>query len=335
MQTFTTSSGKWEVRKEPEGEEGKIIVGTFYDKLNPTVSSVAEQSAFNNSPGIFAVIFTKRAGEDNEIPIGFLYVDCSAMCMQNGRLATSRTIIPGVTAGMALTNKRLILSENIPISLEPLVMNLDSVSGIPVLESEDVKDAHQSSFVYGLIKFGNVFERMVYCAGSSSGQSQNSQGDLLLLENKTVILPGLSDVKLCRESLSSTTFVLELHNDDQLFARTFSAANVAAYHECKYGNGKASATPIKRGLSKSMSKKSVESKNTGALGKEDKFLVENCIRKTLESTRQTMYYGAARFRLEQLLSSSQDLLREFELKRQQGLVNHAEGSDRVTIQVFQ
>jgi len=125
------------------------------------------------------------------------------------------------------------------------------------------------------------------------------------------------DTKICRESLKSSTFSLEVHNESPaaLVSRAFSARVCEEYVAAVADASKARPSS-KKGARAAEPAVTVEKKNNvvSTLSPADEFLV-NALNTAVDGAGKINYHGTVRYRLEQLLSSSMDLLKEFARKR--------------------
>jgi hypothetical protein len=127
------------------------------------------------------------------------------------------------------------------------------------------------------------------------------------------LLPGLYDLARVKESFTSATFTLQIHRE-ALHARAFNRQNIQEYRR--------------------LVKAEDASKGGGGSSwilKSDNLLID-CIEQALATASQMQSHGCARFRLEQLLSSSEDLLKEFAHRRLGA--SSEEGRDDVVIKVI-
>lgn len=140
----------------------------------------------------------------------------------------------------------------------------------------------------------------------------------------TCILSGLLDIKHFKESLLSTTFQLEIFSE-ALHSAVFPESNVAKYNEffpkgsveepppaaAPPAKGKKTATPVE-----SSSRPAIVTikESCSPISDADKYILDS-IASALQHISRSRTHGQARFRLETLLLSSNDLLLEFAKKR--------------------
>ena len=175
-----------------------------------------------------------------------------------------------------------------------------------------------------------------------------SRPDKFQVNLKICLLPGLIDIPKLKDSLTSSTLVIELHRDD-VFKRSFHPRNVEEYNEMM-GPTKAAEVVVdpnaaanKKGAKPAAAaapppKKGAPAPTDNALVKTevteitdaDKFLL-GCIHRALAASRQIRPHGTIRYRLEQLLSSSNDLLARFARMRHGGAA--IAGDENVVVKV--
>ena len=149
---------------------------------------------------------------------------------------------------------------------------------------------------------------------------------LLPVGFKTCLLAGEIDILKFKESLTCSTFVLQLHTDD-LCERVFSASNVREYNKEKAGptpdaSPREEETTSPRGKGGKAGKaapaeeasKSLVNPSSGPIERTDE-LILSWIDSALEDSSKIKSHGAMRFRLEKLLESATDKLLEFEKTR--------------------
>ena len=145
-------------------------------------------------------------------------------------------------------------------------------------------------------------------AGSLGGTGASGfweeRDELVPVGVRLCLLPGLVGAERFKESLRSTTFSLQLHRED-LQARCFHTRNRLEYGRMCHLAGAAAAAEMGAG---------------------DMFLL-GCVAKALRAAGQVRSHGSARFRLEELLASSVDLLEEFARLRE----GRREGDDDVVV----
>jgi hypothetical protein len=161
------------------------------------------------------------------------------------------------------------------------------------------------------------------------------------------LLPGLIDLPKLKDSFTSSTLVLEMHRED-VFARAFHPRNVEEYasmanaekakHEpaadasAGKKGGKAAPPPAaKKGAAPAPDANVVSKAETTEMTAMDRFLL-SCIQRALAASRQIRPHGTIRYRLEQLLSSSNDLLTRFARMRHGG--QPVSGDETVVVKVW-
>jgi hypothetical protein len=229
-----------------------------------------------------------------------------------------------------------------------------SVSGYPVLDDESLADAVQSTYIYGEFNLGGGVKRQIL--GFPYIQQQPStgeydpaaDGDRMQIGLKICLLPGLIDIPKLKDSFSSSTLVLELHRED-VYKRAFHARNVEEYSAMTAADraknepppdanagkkGAAGKAPppaaAKKGAPAAADPNVVVKTETTEMTEADTFLL-GCIQRALTASRQIRPHGTVRYRLEQLLSSSNDLLTRFARMRHGGAPNA--GDETVVVKV--
>jgi hypothetical protein len=151
------------------------------------------------------------------------------------------------------------------------------------------------------------------------------------IDYKLCFLPGLSDLRQFKESLTSSTYLVELHKDN-IFKRAFHQRNIDQYNKIlaeeetannnnnapppqtndKTGKAAAKQPPPPAKGSKSIPIAApVVLTSFGPMMQSDKFLL-NCIQKSLRASNQIRSHGTVKFRLSELLDTSKDVLKKFE-----------------------
>lgn len=234
---------------------------------------------------------------------------------------------------------------------------LFSVYNYPVHDFESVEEVAQSLYFYGDFYFGGGLRRTVIAypevinynkdhrnplededSVSSGGSTANSK---LGINTRVCILPGLGNLSQFKESLKSTTFVLELHQED-VGKRAFHSRNVTEYNNIGVDKLEAASTS-KAGTpkvkpkavtpsGKRQSAKSLTASSPEKATESDEFLL-NAIAKALSTSRQLRPHGTIRFRLEQLLSSSNDMLKKFASRQQHSKDNTISVQEEMELEV--
>jgi len=216
------------------------------------------------------------------------------------------------------------------------------------MEHETAEDAAQSTYVYGefnmgagvkrqILGFPHV-EKRVFKEETDNYAEPSNEFEKFQVQLKICLLPGLIDIPRLKDSFTSSTLVLEVHHED-VCKRAFHTRNAEEYRtlaptEPLVAAGKKAppakaAPPPKKGAAPVVEAgpaKTVVTEMTAG----DKFLLD-CIHRALVASRQIRPHGTARYRLEQLLSSSNDLLTRFARKRQNGA--HLAGDETVVVKV--
>jgi hypothetical protein len=370
--TITNESGvETRVPAEEEGEPFDIKTGMFTaewgGELPIRLESEEELLQFNAAPGIHAVTLMDTTEEivpdveleegqeppevevvPKSVPLDFTYVDCSSFLLKAGSLTGRTQTSNGVTVEITFTTEETLRTSDEVLPLEPLVLEVDSLSNFPRQSGENDTDRLNNCFVCGEIPFGKGQSRFIFARaqapmpkppkeahvegevdvttdpaaeaenedeldvttnimadtrglGGDDGEDSDDEAsveEVVVMGLQTCYLSGLASIDLTREGFTSTTFVVEVHHDE-LNKRAFHARNVAGYNTAlRSGAGDEDTTE----------------EAADALSKPDRFLVD-AIRRAVLGSGLVRPHGAVRFRLEQLLRSSEDLLEEFARRR--------------------
>lgn len=207
------------------------------------------------------------------------------------------------------------------------------------MDDESLEDAVRSTYVYGEFNLGGGIKRQILGFPFVEKRVFTEENDTepaadiekFQVNMKICLLPGLIDIPKLKDSFTSSTLVLEVHRED-VFKRAFHIRNVEEYREMVGGNEAVkevvpeptakkappakAAPPAKKGAAPVVETGPAKTEVT-EITPADKFLL-GCIRRALVASRQIRPHGTARYRLEQLLSSSNDLLTRFARRRQGG-----------------
>lgn len=209
-----------------------------------------------------------------------------------------------------------------------------------MLEDENAEDAVQSTYVYGEFNLGGGIKRQILGFPYVEKRVISEEGDNEPAEEiekfqvnlKVCLLPGLIDIPRLKDAFTSSTLVLEVHRED-VFKRAFHTRNIEEYRELvgpevakepepaaaagKKAPPAKAAPPPKKGVAAPVVEAGPAKTVVTEMTPGDRFLL-GCIQRALAASRQIRPHGTARYRLEQLLSSSNDLLTRFARKRQGG-----------------
>lgn len=299
---------------------------------------------------MYAFVVVHDAVNNVETPKAFLYLDCSCFILRTGELSCVQQLMPGVEGEFRITSRKLLLGGAIPFDMEPMLISMDAVSCVPVMEDESIAQTAATTWVYGLLRFGQCMERMVLsmsgrpvasekiisddhsesaagaataAASRTSAMDSNALSKVdIVYDLKTVLLTSLRNAKALKESLSCSAFCLELHHQRNLFERCFTEKRVQEYNQIRI-NGSSSLSSSSSSKKSSSNTSSRDKLTTsqhhhhggGSLSSSDQYLINSCVGATLAESAQILPHGEGRFRLEQLLSTSGDLLKEFARKR--------------------
>ena len=221
-----------------------------------------------------------------------------------------------------------------------------------MLEEETIEEAVQSTYVYGEFKMGGGVKRQIigfpYVEHASADEDTDPvvELDKMQIGLKICLLPGLIDIPRLKDSFISSTLVLELHRED-VFKRAFHQRNVDEYRDMVHADdggateavpaaadagkkGAKAAPPPKKGAPPPDPAAAMAQIEVTEMTPGDSFLL-GCIHRALSTSRQIRPHGTVRYRLEQLLSSSNDLLTRFARMRHGGAP--IDGDETVVVKV--
>ena len=296
--------------------------------ITTALKDTEKTKKFHAAPGLYAVILGKKGDDVVDTPISFAYVDCSSFMFENGKQTGRSQSVDGLLFEISVTAFKPLLEKVQCMAYEPMVLHMETLGGYPVLQDEKEGDALDPVYIYGKLELGS-FTRTVFVrplsiqkvvmndddvnGNSSSSSSSSPQANLIDIDYKFCFLPGIADLAKFRESLTSATFLLQVHREN-LHERAFSIRNVDEWKKL----GQQQQQPAVGGAKPAPGKGPIE---TGPTLATDVFLVD-CIDTAMATASQVSSYGAARFRLEDLLSSSVDLLKEFAVAHAQSSHHH-------------
>ena len=285
------------------------------------------------------------ATTENIVPVSVAYLDCSSFQLKGDSLSTRSQTTRGVSLSLKATQAESLLPRDEAVSLDPFVLDLHSLGDYPIQSGETQPKALDPVYLFGVIKVNDTISRKIFARpsmppaaphtdvlstelgkSSSTDELDESADDLeasltavaaeardvvlrdVPIDFRSCLVPGLGDRKLFKELLSNTTYSLEIHHED-LFNRVLSPKDLAAYNELVVaGAGVAPASSAKGAPPASSS--SSTTLPQGPIHESDLFLIA-CMWRALESGGKVLPHGLVKFRLEQLLSSAEDLLVEF------------------------
>jgi len=323
---------------EAERKDGGVWhSATFKVSVNPLVSERPKLEAFNKDPGMYAVLLKQvqrvvAVPPDAEgnvdpnaeptytpqlVPVGFVYADCSIFLLEVDRpVNADATLANGVVrVSMTVTKETPLIAPEVALPLEPLLLNFQQISGYPLLEEEEEEEEEHAAkmgenlYVYGTMDIGGLsILRKFYVRPTRARGDINRQHGIVNLDTRLCILPGLVDLPRFKEALTSSTYMLEIYHED-VHARAFHSGACEEYH---LAASKDAASPMVQA--------------PGAMNAADKVLFRS-IAHALTGSSHTQPHGQGPFRLEHLLGSSQDLLKEFAMKRR----GKQKGDETVTL----
>lgn len=152
---------------------------------------------------------------------------------------------------------------------------------------------------------------------SADPSTVKSETNDFSLHFRSCMLTALGDKHQFRESLTYSTLLIEIHHEN-LNGRAFHAQNVGEYNtlvrqESDSNGPSTQSAPAAKGA-KAAPVPGPTLPPPGPIRKSDRFL-QTCVKNALVDSGKLQPHGSARVRLEPLLSSSIDLLKEFERTR--------------------
>lgn len=328
---------------EPEGDggdettktksEGSLVSsGDLTRTLSADMTDKDVLARFNADPGVYVMVIKEdmqevikppvELGEGEEppaepeepemelhlIPKAFMYLDPSCFLLNKEQSLTSCVkVTDGVYAEMSLSCGESFLAMEESFPMEPLVLSFDSVDGYPVSTSATKSQAMESMYVSGVVETGIGNEsRRVYVRPSATdtGFVDENGNYRIPLNFQIILLPGIGNVANFREGLRSKTYTVEVHREN-IFARAFSEGVVEDYHVALVGGEdvEEKRDPLAQG--------------TGTMTEADEVLMKG-FNDSLAQSSCVNQHGLARYRLERLLDTSVDILKDFAKKREEG-----------------
>lgn len=309
-----------------------ISSGDLTRTLSADMTDKEVLARFNTDPGVYVMIIKEdmqevikppvELGEGEEppaepeepetelhlIPKAFMYLDPSCFLLNKEQSLTSSVkVADGVYAEMSLSCGESFLSMEESFPLEPLVLSFDSVDSYPVSTSATKSQAMESMYVSGVFETGIGNEsRRIYVRPSATdtGYVDGNGNYRIPLNFQIILLPGIGNVASFREGLRSKTYTVEVHREN-LFARAFNESVVDDYHVALVGakDAEEKGDPLAQATGKMTEADEVLMK-----GFEDALAQSSCVNQ----------HGLARYRLERLLDTSVDILKDFARKREDG-----------------
>jgi hypothetical protein len=315
-----------------ERREKKFIASADYtSSIGCDFSDQSTLQTFNDSPGVYAIYFKEEqrdlplpedAAEGTEpekelhlVPIGFTYLDCSVLLVSGDKpIKTSVYINDFIIAEMEIKTSGALLDESETLKLEPLLVDMQHVINYPVNKSGPLTDTEKYMYTYSRFDMGNGKSRMLYVrpqASAPSGNQEQPQGDSKIgFENRLCMFPGLEDLTLFRAMLQTHSFTIEVHREN-IFTRIFHTDVQESFHKMIAekevpGEGEEEGQTV-------IEKLDLIVELSNEVHKGDEYLLD-IVKKGITLSSQVNPHGAARFRLEGMLDTSADLLKEFAMR---------------------
>jgi hypothetical protein len=209
----------------------------------------------------------------------------------------------------------------------------------PTYQNENVNEAIDGTYIFGKLQLGPDLYRNVLMFPSNVNTDLASSSEVLQvarfsslvkhpIDQSVVLLPGLGNIARFHDAMASTTFILQLHQDD-LLDRCFQSDHWSEY--CKLLNNEPGglALPVAAALpaasvadkGKKAPTKAVAVAEVAAFAPNpiscthsDRFLIQR-IQDEVCQSGSIRNHGSARFRLEQLLQQANDILTKFKKRK--------------------
>ncbi len=182
------------------------------------------------------------------------------------------------------------------------------------------------------MKLGQTLTRRVFAFPSTIPRVKVDGSETVQkypIDIKLCCLPGLGDLAYFKDLIASSNYSVELYQDD-LFARAFTSSTIEEYLKLVANEPGGLGLPIEpppAGAAPAGKKAPPPAKGApvgpvtelvlGTIQPSDKFLIQH-LTEALNKSKLIRSHGCAKFRLEQLLEKSNDLLTKFRRKRNGG-----------------
>jgi hypothetical protein len=347
-----------------EMEPDSVLVATWEKAFDFDPKSHERMQAFHDDPGLYAFLMGREEPQPSDSPpslegetpkpvvlvnrpVGIAYADCSSLQLSAESIVARSGCCRDVEVSVQVSIGEPLLARDQAVNLDPFMLSLHTLGEYPIQQGESQRTALDPVYVFGTIKVNDTITRKIFARpmlpAPSTEPTQPTEDTNVPTEEKQVsshetdpiyrdvplhfrscVLPGLGNRGLFRELLSSTTHMLEIHREENLFARVLTETVLHQYNQKitatvaapaaaaapaagKGAKGGAAAAPV-------ASAPSAAILPPGPIHESDLYLIQ-CLWSALENGGKILPHGAVRFRLEQLLSSSVDLLKEFERTR--------------------
>lgn len=315
------------------------------------LSTEEQLGKFIRSPFIYVFVF--HVNTESLQPASFFAIDCSNAILEQSTTQICRNVTEGVTVSLSVTNERPLVDANRAIPLEPLRLRFKGLTSFPIYQNEGENEAIDGTYMYGRLRMGGL-DRDVLVFPSNAAidflGTKSSPSVKHPISQSVVVLPGLGSIPRFHDALASSTFAVEVHQDD-LLDRCFAGGHHAEY--CKMVSGEpgglalpvpavappqaTAPAPTKKGAAATKAPVAAEPvafvPSPSSPTPSDLFIIR---RLTEELHRSCLIrnHGAARFRLEQLLQQSNDLLTKFRRRRGESSANdHVVVSEELMLEV--
>lgn len=265
-------------------------------------------------------------------PFHFLYLDCSRLLIQKESLVLKQKLTDEYTVEISLSNLRTFATWEKLLPLQPVVIQVKSLNSFPSYDNEESESALQNVYIYGSLPLHSHQSKPMICYPTNyqSSFTKSSSSSKVYINQEVVLLPGLIDIKYFQDLMSTVTYGLEVFQDD-LMSRIFSTSTTEKYlsmlQEEPGGLGLpgAPAAAAAAGGGKKGAPAAAAGGAAGAAGganvnvlgasvKSDEYIIQ-MILSALQEGKKIRNHGLGSFRLESLLSKTNDLMVKFQRKR--------------------
>ena len=305
---------------------------TYTTTITPQVEKREDLEAFNKDPVLYAVLLkeivrttapepdaeegTEPTEEPQLVPVGFVSADCSIFLMESENPVSTESVLANglVRVEMDVLATEVLVPPAVSMLLEPLILDVQSLAGYPVMKGEDPLAMRQQLYVYGAMDIGGLSCLRKFYMRPKMQVQDGEDINNIPINCRVCLLPGLVDLPRFKEALTSSTYDLQIYHED-VYTRAFHSRVLEDYHTMltdAESDSSASASPLDQ--------------TVGKMTKADRVLFDG-IKYALTGSAHINPHGLVPFRLEQLLSSAPDLLKEFALKRR----DKQDGDDQITL----
>ena len=179
--------------------QSALPVGVF--SYSETAHFKPDRKSMNESPGVFVYAFDR-----NNTPIGFAYLDSSALFLSGGTVcAKAYTFSPDLEVECTLSSTSQLLPDT--MTTEPLTLFVKKLKNFPTLKEETSYEIMQSTFLAGHIRLGDLNRLIFFSVKETPDESSVSPLDLAIISTAIVLL---EESPFLREEISSSQHTLHL-----------------------------------------------------------------------------------------------------------------------------